>query len=584
MKKLIVILLLWVGAANTYSQTTPVIDSLRLLLSETPDISTKIKLYTALSWEYHSLDPEKAKRKVNTGLKLSSKSGIDTFKGDLYRSLGDIAIKQDSMNLAEDYYIRSSGYYQTEDKQEDLLMVKNVLGNIKFMQNKYVEAMTHYLNALEIAEKTNLREVQAHLNHNIGAIYFDASSNYNDAINNFSNALELFKALKDTMNMAHVYNSLAEAYFMLGDTSLSHTYYIKAKEYYTITENTTGIALSNVGIARIMRQRGAFKRANYFIFDALNIPKQGDKYYSPPPSSLLSKWYSELGKNFFLLKDYSESYIYFQKAYNLGMLNNQISVISEASKGISDIWTIRNNTDSSYHYYRIHKAYSDSLINKESINKLAMLDAKYDYEQKLNLEKQERLREKQESRVNYLILAMVISGLFLALIIMFLWLKLWRNKVKRLALEQNNLKKELELRNKELTTHVMYKLKKNEFILGIIKKLKHNLYNLKMQNRSLIEEIITDLERDAEEMTWKDFEIRFHRVHVDFNKNLLEKFPDLSTNELRICAFLRLNMNSKEIAAITYQSVNSIDTARSRLRQKLGLTKDDNLIGFLMQY
>jgi DNA-binding CsgD family transcriptional regulator len=70
-------------------------------------------------------------------------------------------------------------------------------------------------------------------------------------------------------------------------------------------------------------------------------------------------------------------------------------------------------------------------------------------------------------------------------------------------------------------------------------------------------------------------------VHNDFYDKLNEKFPNLSANEKRLCAFLRLNMSTKEISAITYQSINSITVARSRLRKKLELDSDENLISFL---
>jgi DNA-binding CsgD family transcriptional regulator len=61
------------------------------------------------------------------------------------------------------------------------------------------------------------------------------------------------------------------------------------------------------------------------------------------------------------------------------------------------------------------------------------------------------------------------------------------------------------------------------------------------------------------------------------------QFPNLTAQDLRLCAFLRLNMTNKEIAAITYQSLESLKTARYRLRKKLGLERDENLVAFLIR-
>jgi tetratricopeptide (TPR) repeat protein len=583
--KNILMLLFFVGYLTAvHSQIPSDIDSLKRALTDAHDITGRIKIYTSLSKKYHSINLYEAKKYATLGLQLSATARTDIYMGDLYRSLGDIAIKEDSMDLGENYYKKAYEYYKTEDEQKDLVMVMNVLGNIQFMRSRYVDAMTWYLDAFEIAKRNDFKIFLAHLYHNIGAVYIDTKSNYDEALKNFSAALDLFEDLGDSANIANVYTSLGETYSLFADTSLAFTYFDKAKDIYIQINNSNGIAQSNIGIAGIMSKNGKYEYSNKLILDAIRLLSFKDKYYTPPPSTQISKCYNDLGANYYLLQDYSSSIDYFKKAYKLGLQNKQISIVSRASEGISQVWESRGNIDSSYHYFRIYKLYSDSLINEENNKKLTMLEAQYKYEQRLNQEKQERQREKIKSRTNYLILALVISGLVMVIAIMILWLKFWRNRMRRAELEQQALKNELETRNKELTTHVMYQLRKNEFILGITKKLRESVYKLRVENRSLVEDIIKDLEHNADDMAWKDFEVRFHRVHVDFNNKLLQKFPDLTANELRLCAFLRLNLNTKEIAAITYQTANSIDTARSRLRQKFGLTKDGNLIGFLMQF
>ena len=95
---------------------------------------------------------------------------------------------------------------------------------------------------------------------------------------------------------------------------------------------------------------------------------------------------------------------------------------------------------------------------------------------------------------------------------------------------------------------------------------------------------IHELESNSGMISWEEFEIRFQEVHTDFYSNLRKSYPELSNNEIRLCAFLKLNMTTKEIAAITYQSLNSIKVARYRLRKKLGLSKEHNLNAFLARF
>lgn len=115
-------------------------------------------------------------------------------------------------------------------------------------------------------------------------------------------------------------------------------------------------------------------------------------------------------------------------------------------------------------------------------------------------------------------------------------------------------------------------------------KLKNAILPLKPEAKKPITDIIRETDRNISSDTWEEFETRFNQVHHDFSARLLKEFSNLSPNELKLCAFLRLNMSTKEILTITQQSSNSISVARHRLRTKLGIERDENLITFLSKY
>ncbi len=129
----------------------------------------------------------------------------------------------------------------------------------------------------------------------------------------------------------------------------------------------------------------------------------------------------------------------------------------------------------------------------------------------------------------------------------------------------------------------MYLTKLNEVVLTIAEKLRKYDPVEGSSNFRLIQSVISELEYTSNTDSWKEFEVRFQNVHVDFYKKLGEQFPDLTPNELKLCAFMRLNMSTKEISSLTGQSQDSVRQARSRLRQKLGASKDENLVNFLSQ-
>lgn len=154
---------------------------------------------------------------------------------------------------------------------------------------------------------------------------------------------------------------------------------------------------------------------------------------------------------------------------------------------------------------------------------------------------------------------------------------------EKLKLEKENLENRLQFKNKELASNVMNLLRFNELAISITEKLMQAKVDFKQSNQSIIQEIINELRTSTNLEAWKEFEIRFKQVHEKFYDKLSTQFPDLTPNETRLCAFLRLNMTSKEISAITFQSVKSIEVARTRLRKKLDLVnKDTNLVTFLM--
>jgi FixJ family two-component response regulator len=86
-----------------------------------------------------------------------------------------------------------------------------------------------------------------------------------------------------------------------------------------------------------------------------------------------------------------------------------------------------------------------------------------------------------------------------------------------------------------------------------------------------------ELKQELSANTWKQFEIQFSEVHPGFQERLIGRFPDLTPNERRLCSFIRLSMNSREIVALTRQSGKSIEVARTRIRRKMNLTHEESL-------
>lgn len=140
----------------------------------------------------------------------------------------------------------------------------------------------------------------------------------------------------------------------------------------------------------------------------------------------------------------------------------------------------------------------------------------------------------------------------------------------------------MEIRKRELTSSALRLIQITEMNNKLISELNELNKFTNRKGGELIRKLLTKFNDTTSENTLKEFETRFERVYESFYKSLNARFPDLTANDLKLCAFLRLNLSTKDIAAITFQNPQSIDMARYRLRKKLNLQQEDNLTDFLM--
>ena len=557
------------------------VDSLEQVLSKTHDALKKIELYTQLSSVYKKIDLDKSSEYLNLALNLSEKIDSDMHKGEIYSLFGDIAVIHDSLNSAQEYYEKATEYLRNEDQK--LAGVYLVLGNIHFTHDDLANAMQYYLKSVEHIKKAKDNSLLP-LNYvNIGAIYFKTRF-IEEALKYFSKALELVSEDDKPLLISTIYSNLGLSYVELNEFEIANKYLYQSLAIYREQKALNHIANIYAYLARAAKLEQHYEKALVYLDSAQVYLSKEDQSYAGPKLTTQLNVLAELGEVNLKTGNYKDALIQLKQTYQLGKKNQQLSFVRLACDQLYKYWESVGNTDSAFFYHKLFKLYSDSLNNEDNIRKLEFQKAKFMYEQELLIEKQARENESAINRRNIIILFIAVFLLILILVLLSLFLKLSRNRTKQAELEQKNLRNELELRNKELTTHLMYQVKNNEFILNISKKLKELYNKSKPENKQLLNDVIRKMELDASSDQWEEFEVRFQQVHTDFYKNLGKKFPDLSSNELRLCAFLRLNMNTKDIAAITYQSTNSITVARWRLRQKFGLNKEESLTAYLTQF
>lgn len=153
-------------------------------------------------------------------------------------------------------------------------------------------------------------------------------------------------------------------------------------------------------------------------------------------------------------------------------------------------------------------------------------------------------------------------------------------------LKNEKLQTEVDRKSKELALSTMHLLNKNSFInsvklsIGTIMKRSKN-QEVKKELTKLMSSIDKNIAGDKD---WEHFAIHFDEVHGDFTRRLKESYPKLTPQEMKLSAYLRMNLSTKEIAHLLNISVRGVEIARYRLRKKLNLERSTNLQEFILRY
>ncbi|MFZ2284231.1 MAG: transcriptional regulator [Lutibacter sp.] len=158
-----------------------------------------------------------------------------------------------------------------------------------------------------------------------------------------------------------------------------------------------------------------------------------------------------------------------------------------------------------------------------------------------------------------------------------------KNEKEIIKLKNELLKNEIILKSKQLADTAMSLVKKNETLLHLKDELLSNKNNF--NNQYSYKKLIKQIDNSIEHVDgWELFEYNFNQVHEEFFNKLKTSFPGLTHKDLKICAYLRMNMSSKEIAPLLNISIRGVETNRYRLKLKLGVAKEASLRGFLQNF
>jgi hypothetical protein len=335
-------------------------------------------------------------------------------------------------------------------------------------------------------------------------------------------------------------------------------------------KDTAGVVITYQNLSNVHQSLKNADSSKYYSDKGIHLALKANL------ESELSSLYYYRGVNYNESKNDSAGY-YLQKAFNLSDRFNQPDIKLSSSQLLSDIYERKKDYKSSNYYLRIVNSLTKEDLSLQNKKKIEVLELENEQKRK----QQEALIEAQRTE-NILIFGFIL--LLPVSIIGFLMYRLQRIKAIQRKVENELLTQKMESKNRELTSNAIQILQANEIIDYTQKGLSQLKTVIDTPNNKALTQIISDLKKGNQSFNKKEFEKLFIETDEEFYKKLLQRYPSLTKNEIRLCAFAKMNFSTKDISAITQQSSNSILVARSRLRKKIGLDENQNLTAFFKSF
>lgn len=596
------------------------IDSLITVTNEIPNDSLKVANLHALFDYLIYKDAIKAKQYADEEIRVSELINYETGIANGWYNYGVYYNTVDKMDSARIYYQKSYDLFNKKNNDGGKYSSSYGLAILELNYGNHDKALAITEKNIDLYKNKIKDSVRLALQYDFISGIYSAKGSYQLAFLNNLKAVRIFEKTDKKIRLADALSHLADTELDLEDFDKSLEHKLKAYKIYIDNKDQyyATFALNDIG------------NTYYYLKDynkSIEYLNQGlDLAEELKLIDIKKTILNNLGKTYSETNNFNEAFESIRKALkiadetendfakieilnNLGILYNNMKKPGEALTSFNEAITLgdefKDPAALQISYFNRSEAYSnvkqpalalkdfkqytsikDSLYGIKKLKQIEELRTIYETEKKeQQIAQQETeivLLEEQE-KVSSLQKMILGGGLGLSLLTLGFGFYGIRQKMKRTKIEKEKINAELQLKEselafkkKELTTHAMHLAKKNEVLEQVKQKAKElkSSQNIEKGYQQLVQTINFDQQDDK---NWESFTQYFEQVHRDFSKIVKEKYPEITKNELRLMALLKMNLSTKEIAIILNISVAGVKKARNRLRKKLGITPEESL-------
>jgi tetratricopeptide (TPR) repeat protein/DNA-binding CsgD family transcriptional regulator len=566
------------------------IDSTKNILKQKNiTFNTKMKAYEHLINIYSEVDAKKsyeyAKEFYQDAQKMSSneKGYAQIFFGIAYRAIGQTKKSIEYYKKALDLGYKSKNKWLIAEALRGL-GIANVIMGAKGV------ALEYFFRIIEMFEDEESR-VKSGAYHYIQTIYKDQKQ-YEKAMYYSQKELEMWHK-KRIGNSSGILSEIGNIYYAQAKYEKALECYKKGFEEAIKANNIHAKAycVNNIGLVAFKQQK--FEEAEKYFFQSIE--------FSEKVKNIRSKVNTQSN----LVQLYNEQKDY-RKALELGMEAHQnaikiydLPLIIEITEVLSNIYRNNKDFENSYKFKDLAYTYKDSLDFNKQAKEVFMLEMH-----------QTILKQKIDKDIiseQYKFWFWISISAFLAVIGLMIAIILFikRNQLKQeiitqhikivedlqkqrvletkiTSLEKLRLQEKMHFQARQLATQSALLTQKNKWLLDIEEKLKFVQEDTSLDKKTKFKNLFIELKQSINaESEWETYKLQFEQVHPNFFEILQKKFPKLTNNDLRICAYIQMNLGNKEIANMLHVTAGSLKVNFNRLKKKLQLNTEDNLKNFV---
>lgn len=457
-------------------------------------------------------------------------------------------------------------------------------------------ALRLYRSAMNRARGLSEDHIHALLCNDIFGIYY-SSGRYSDAGDLLRQALGINLSLNDSVNIRDNYNNLGLVSYALKNYGEALCYMDSAFRY-TSSADRLGQSLIYTNRAEVYCAQKDYTRAEAELYRASRL--QSSLKFNPDIlQTMLNTAYVKalLGKEGEARR--------MVRLIHRRLPGTPLAVQTRSYRQLTDISFVLGDSIEALHNIIKYEETGDSVWRENSDRQLRQLLVAYDSERLKNANSRLEASVGTLGTIVFLRTLMVcVVSVFLLILAAFTVMLLFRIRSDRrknrliniqrdrlvyyeqreYERRQREMNNQLASKNRQLTTYTIDLASISEFH----RKLSDGLTDIcdgmgknKSQDRKRLNDIIHALQHYNDKPVSEDFRVFFDEVHPDFFNRLSQQYPNLSNTDLRLCAYLHIGMSTKEISALTFREVRSVESSRHRLRKKLGVPQGVSIHDFL---